>query len=165
MCRFYLGERERKGQLPRSRVLDRNGPYFFEISAPGNELYSQGVGCSTPKKSRTLITDRKSSCLALSNTYAQTSYVHNFSAVPSSFFNECVTTTAAEEDITVDPLDGWASLNFIGSASVSAPMGWFIILLVTSTWAYWTSHQATIRLPWPPQGSTKRLQASLAFLI
>ncbi|PQE05161.1 Multicopper oxidase type 2 protein [Rutstroemia sp. NJR-2017a BVV2] len=41
-------------------------------------------------------------------------------AVPPSLFDECTATDAKEEIINVDPLNGWASLNFIGSASVSA---------------------------------------------
>lgn len=38
-------------------------------------------------------------------------------------FYECHATEAAEEVIEVDPFNGWASLNFIGSASVSTPIG------------------------------------------
>ncbi|KAJ5931405.1 hypothetical protein N7516_005894 [Penicillium verrucosum] len=47
-------------------------------------------------------------CLPLQNTYAQTEFSHNFSLVPSSLFDECVTTDAAEEIIEVDSLNGWA---------------------------------------------------------
>lgn len=63
------------------------------------------------------------SCLSLENTYAQTQAPHNFSAVPSSLFNECNSTDAPEEVIEVNPLDGWASLAFTGSASMSVPTG------------------------------------------
>ncbi|KAJ5746443.1 hypothetical protein N7520_011625 [Penicillium odoratum] len=40
--------------------------------------------------------------------------------VPPYLFDECTATNATEEIINVDPLNGWASLNFIGSASISA---------------------------------------------
>lgn len=43
-------------------------------------------------------------------------------------FDECHATESTEEVIEVDPLSGWASLNFIGSASVSAPIGMFVNL-------------------------------------
>ncbi|KAJ5925493.1 hypothetical protein N7454_008132 [Penicillium verhagenii] len=42
-------------------------------------------------------------------------------AVPASLFDECDATKSAEEVIEVDPSHGWASLNFIGGASISAP--------------------------------------------
>lgn len=71
----------------------------------------------------TLALNGNESCLPLKNTYAQTTFAHNFSAVPSSLFNECHATKSAEEAIKVDPLNGWASLNFIGSTSISAPIG------------------------------------------
>lgn len=48
--------------------------------------------------------------------------------VPSSLFDECVATDAAEEIIEVDPLNGWVSLNFIGSASISAPIGMLLTI-------------------------------------
>lgn len=38
-------------------------------------------------------------------------------------FYECNATKSAEEVIEVDPSTGWASLAFIGSASISAPIG------------------------------------------
>ncbi|KGO69800.1 Multicopper oxidase, type 1 [Penicillium italicum] len=59
-------------------------------------------------------------CPPLQNTYAQTEFPHNFDAVPSSLFDECVATEAPEEIIEVDPLNGWVSLNLIGSAAISA---------------------------------------------
>ncbi|PQE33401.1 pigment biosynthesis brown protein [Rutstroemia sp. NJR-2017a WRK4] len=59
-------------------------------------------------------------CLPLQNIYAQTTFSHNFSAVPPSLFDECTATDAEEEVIVVDPSNRWATLNFIGSASVSA---------------------------------------------
>ncbi|KAJ5308882.1 hypothetical protein N7508_004261 [Penicillium antarcticum] len=61
-------------------------------------------------------------CLALDNTYAQTTYApHNLSAVPSTLYNECNATEAEEAVIDVESWKGWASLNFIGSASISVP--------------------------------------------
>ncbi|KAJ6082566.1 hypothetical protein N7499_007440 [Penicillium canescens] len=61
-------------------------------------------------------------CLALSNTYAQTTYAqHNYSAVPSTMYNECNATDAEEAVIQVESWKGWASLNFIGSAGISVP--------------------------------------------
>ncbi|KAJ5924316.1 hypothetical protein N7466_008503 [Penicillium verhagenii] len=51
---------------------------------------------------------------------AETADVDIF-AVPASLFDECDATQSAEEVIEVNPSLGWASLNFIGGASISAP--------------------------------------------
>ncbi|KAJ6002421.1 hypothetical protein N7451_004968 [Penicillium sp. IBT 35674x] len=72
-------------------------------------------------------------CLPLANTYAQTTFAHNFSAVPQSMFYECNATKSAEEVIEVDPWKGWASLAFIGSASISAPI---VSINNHSLWVY-----------------------------
>jgi hypothetical protein len=65
----------------------------------------------------------KSSCLPLTNTYAQTTFAHNFSEIPPTLFDECHATKSTEEVIEVDPLNGWVSLDFIGAASISALTG------------------------------------------
>ncbi|KAJ5655192.1 hypothetical protein N7507_007142 [Penicillium longicatenatum] len=59
-------------------------------------------------------------CLPLTNTYAQTTFAHNFSEIPPTLFDECHATKSTEEVIEVDSLNGWASLDFIGAASISA---------------------------------------------
>ncbi|KAJ5814377.1 uncharacterized protein N7503_001127 [Penicillium pulvis] len=72
-------------------------------------------------------------CLPLANTYAQTTFAHNFSAVPPSMFYECNATKSAEEVIEVDSSTGWASLAFIGSTSISAPL---VSINNHSLWVY-----------------------------
>lgn len=58
-------------------------------------------------------------CLALTNTLAQTTQAHNFSAVPRGLFSGCrATNTSGAATISVQPHAGWASLNFISTASL-----------------------------------------------
>ncbi|KAI1830098.1 hypothetical protein DTO013E5_7654 [Penicillium roqueforti] len=102
------------------------------------------VNCRSPKELTDMVPDSVKSvlqgmeytvkgCLPLTNTYAQTTSGHNLSAVPASMFYECHATEAAEEVIEVDPFNGWASLNFIGSASVSTPI---VSINNHSLWVY-----------------------------
>ncbi|CAG8925708.1 unnamed protein product [Penicillium salamii] len=59
-------------------------------------------------------------CLPTHNTYAQTTTTHhNYNELPPSLFDQCNATNAVEEEIRVDPRDGWISLNLIGAASIS----------------------------------------------
>ncbi|KAJ5142785.1 Multicopper oxidase type 2 [Penicillium bovifimosum] len=60
-------------------------------------------------------------CLPLNNTFAQTFNEHDYSVIPPELFDECNETEALDEVIEVDPLQGWASLNLISSASTSFP--------------------------------------------
>ncbi|KAJ6103637.1 hypothetical protein N7486_003859 [Penicillium sp. IBT 16267x] len=102
------------------------------------------VNCRDPKVLTNMVPDSVKSvlqgmeytakgCLPLADTYAQTTFAHNFSAVPPSLFDECHATESAEEVIEVDPLNGWASLNFIGSASITAPI---VSINNHSLWVY-----------------------------
>ncbi|OGE51743.1 hypothetical protein PENARI_c012G11556 [Penicillium arizonense] len=86
------------------------------------------VRCVDPGYASSLVPPALSSLLqgknytAKGNTYAQTTYAqHNYSAVPSTMYNECNATDAEEAVIQVESWKGWASLNFIGSAGISVP--------------------------------------------
>ncbi|KAE9376113.1 multicopper oxidase [Stipitochalara longipes BDJ] len=57
-------------------------------------------------------------CIALQNPLAQTSFPHNFSAVPAGLFSGCHATDPGNATITADPHQGWVSLNFISTASL-----------------------------------------------
>ncbi|KAJ5908082.1 hypothetical protein N7495_000764 [Penicillium taxi] len=61
-------------------------------------------------------------CIPLQNTFVQPGDSHDFNQVPVSLFDQCNATGATEEVIEVDSSNGWASLNFIGSSSVLAPI-------------------------------------------
>lgn len=62
-------------------------------------------------------------CLPLTNPLAQTSYPHNFSAVPASLFEGCHATDPGNATIKADPHQGWVSLNFISTASLQEMVG------------------------------------------
>ncbi|CAG8048254.1 unnamed protein product [Penicillium olsonii] len=58
-------------------------------------------------------------CLPTHNTFAQMTSTHHFNKLPPSLFDQCNATNTPEEEIKVDPHDGWMSLNLIGAASIS----------------------------------------------
>jgi len=62
-------------------------------------------------------------CLPLLDPIVQTSYPHNFSAVPPNLFSGCVATNPGNATIKVDPHQGWVSLNFISTASLQEMVG------------------------------------------
>lgn len=62
-------------------------------------------------------------CLSVYNPIAQTSYPHNFDLVPPGLFSGCNATKTPPEIITVNANDGWASLNFISTASLQEMVG------------------------------------------
>ncbi|OJJ30871.1 hypothetical protein ASPWEDRAFT_120138 [Aspergillus wentii DTO 134E9] len=93
----------------KGRVNCRDPGYLTSMVPPSLASILQGMNFTTK------------GCLPLPNTYAQTTLAHNYSAVPPSLFDQCNATNATEEVIKVDPLKGWASLNFISTASLSVP--------------------------------------------
>jgi hypothetical protein len=62
-------------------------------------------------------------CLPLLDPIVQTSYPHNFSAVPPNLFSGCVATNPGNATIKADPHQGWVSLNFISTASLQEMVG------------------------------------------
>ena len=62
------------------------------------------------------ITDK--GCLPLTDLIPQTSYPHNFSAVPFGLFEGCNATEPDPYVLSVDVEKGWVSLNLISTASV-----------------------------------------------
>lgn len=62
-------------------------------------------------------------CLPLSNVLAQTTYPHDLTKVPPGMFEGCNATKANQAVVKVDPHQGWASLNFISTASVQELVG------------------------------------------
>ncbi len=62
-------------------------------------------------------------CLPLMNPLAQTSFPHNFGAVPASLFSGCHATDPGNATILADPHQGWVSLNFISTASIQEMVG------------------------------------------
>lgn len=57
-------------------------------------------------------------CLALENPLAQTSYPHNYNAVPFGVFEGCNASQPNPTVFNVNPSQGWVSLNFISSAAL-----------------------------------------------
>ncbi len=65
-------------------------------------------------------------CIPLTDPIAQTSFPHNFSAVPAGLFEGCHTTDPGNATILADPHQGWVSLNFISTASLQEMVGMLI---------------------------------------
>jgi hypothetical protein len=57
-------------------------------------------------------------CLAVTNPLAQTSFPHDFGAVPYGLFEGCNATDPNPYVFNVDPWQGWVSLNLISTASI-----------------------------------------------
>lgn len=57
-------------------------------------------------------------CLSVYDPIAQTGYPHNYGLVPPGVFQGCNATENRPEIITVNAYDGWASLNFISTATL-----------------------------------------------
>jgi hypothetical protein len=66
-------------------------------------------------------------CIALTNPLAQTTYPHNFAAVPPGLFSGCNATNSEHAIIKADPHQGWVSLNMISTASIQELVGRSII--------------------------------------
>jgi hypothetical protein len=62
-------------------------------------------------------------CIPLTDTIAQTTNPHNFNAVPPGLFSGCNATNSELSTIRVEANNGWASLNFISTASVQELVG------------------------------------------
>jgi hypothetical protein len=62
-------------------------------------------------------------CIPLTNTLAQTSYPHDFGAVPFGLFEGCNASDPNPYVFKVDPSKGWVSLNLISTASIQEMVG------------------------------------------
>lgn len=80
-------------------------PFLMSLVPPALEPVLQGQN----------LTDK--GCLPLTNTFAQTLFPHDLSAVPPGVFSGCNATNSAGSTIEVDPHNGWVSLNFISTAT------------------------------------------------
>ncbi|KAJ5347482.1 Multicopper oxidase type 2 [Penicillium brevicompactum] len=59
-------------------------------------------------------------CLSAHNTYAQTATPQHYNEIPPALFDECKATNSPDEEIKVNPQDGWVSLNLIGAVSITS---------------------------------------------
>lgn len=84
-----------------------------------------------PLLSGTNLTDK--GCLSLNDPVAQTNYPHHFDLVPPGLFEGCNATNSPPGVITVEPWKGWASLNFISTASVQELVGKFHAVVPNNT--------------------------------
>lgn len=66
-------------------------------------------------------------CIPLTDTIAQTNSPHDFNAVPPGLFSGCNATKSELATIRVEAKRGWASLNFISTASVQEMVGELIL--------------------------------------
>ena len=62
-------------------------------------------------------------CIALTNVAAQTSYPHDFGAVPFGLFEGCNASDPNPYVFKVDASQGWVSLNLISTASLQEMVG------------------------------------------